>query len=1055
MRKRPMTISQTFLLNMLLTVTAAILLTGYLWIRSELRVHDAEKGRILAEYKEQQRLLLKNEVDRAIGYIQFKKSQTEDRLRADIRDRVYEAHAIAAHLVEIKKATVPASEIRLLIKETLRPIRFNNGRGYFFATAFDGVEELFADHPELEGQNLMTMQDAEGRHVIRDMIDIARNQGEGFYRYAWSKPEAPGRNYPKVAFIKRFEPFDWFIGTGEYLDDVERDMQQEALAWIERIRFGKDGYIFAGTFGGVSLSGPAKGQNMLEITDEHGVKIVRELIRAAKAGGGYVTYVIPKFGRQGKSAPKISYAASIREWGWYVGAGVFVDEIETVLARKEAELNTLIQRHILYILVVLTGILLVIFLIVRFLTSRIKNNLDAFGNFFARASSDLKKIDSSEIHFPEFATLAEAANQMVDARRKAEDALRSREFQLRTIFTAAEDIAFITADVRESGGFILEFSPGAEKIFGYERSEMVGEPVASLQLPEDFRQRLESISGPGSGRAGFAGETVLTRKNGERFPALFSVYPLVDPDGRVYAVLGVGIDMTERKRMEQERGRLEAVVEQAAELIIITDENGIILYVNPAFEKATGYQRPEVIGKNPRFLKSGKHAREFYENLWSEISSGRVWKGHLINRKKDGSIFEEEATITPIKDQSGRIINYVGIKRDVTKEIQLERQLLQTQKMEAIGTLAGGIAHDFNNILSAIIGYTEIALQDVTENPAISGYLQKVLQAGNRARDLVQQILTFSRQSEMEIRPVKIRIVVKEALKLLRASLPATIELKQDLSTDTAVLADPTQIHQIVMNLCTNAAHAMRQQGGVLTVRLTDMAVDAASAIDLGDLTAGFFVKLSVGDTGHGIPPEIADRIFDPFFTTKSKNEGTGMGLSVVHGIVNRLGGTIRVESQPGSGTWFDIWIPGIETQAAEIATVISSLPRGNERILLIDDEEFQADIGKNLLERLGYRVVVRMSSIEALELFRSKPDEFDLVFTDMTMPQMTGDQLAQRMIAIRPDIPIILCTGYSENMSEERAKNIGIKGFAFKPVVLEKMAGMIREVLDGRSTFG
>jgi signal transduction histidine kinase/ActR/RegA family two-component response regulator len=413
-------------------------------------------------------------------------------------------------------------------------------------------------------------------------------------------------------------------------------------------------------------------------------------------------------------------------------------------------------------------------------------------------------------------------------------------------------------------------------------------------------------------------------------------------------------------------------------------------------------------------------------------------------------------TQTPLYSETGDAIGTVRILKDITSRLRaeedknrLEAQLKQAQKMEAVGTLAGGIAHDFNNILSAVIGYAEIALEDVAEHTLLKKNLKEVLKAGERARELVNQILTFSRHSEETLKPLKVRIILKEALKLLRSSLPSTIEIVQNIESNACVLASPTQIHQILMNLCTNASHAMQERGGRLTVSLADVELDAQFTSQNPGASPGPYLKLTVSDTGHGIPPEVQDRIFDPFFTTKDIGEGTGMGLAVVHGIITNYRGIIQIESQAGKGTIFDIFIPIIETETDIQSPEQSIVPRGSERILFVDDEEIMVDVGRQMLERLGYRVTVKSSSVEALSLFKARPYAFDLVITDMTMPILTGDRLAVKLMAIRPDIPVILCTGYSAQVSEGKAISLGIKAFVMKPLVRINLAKTIRSVLD------
>jgi PAS domain S-box-containing protein len=412
----------------------------------------------------------------------------------------------------------------------------------------------------------------------------------------------------------------------------------------------------------------------------------------------------------------------------------------------------------------------------------------------------------------------------------------------------------------------------------------------------------------------------------------------------------------------------------------------------------------------------------------------------------------------PMRDATGAVVGYRGVARDITERLytqaqlrqaQQEEQLRHAQKLEAIGTLAGGIAHDFNNILSAILGYTELTLHELSQNAKAWCNLQEVLMAGKRAKELVQQILTFSRKSEQERTSLRLHLVVKEVLKLLRASLPTTIRIVQDIAADTGyVLADPTQMHQVLMNLCANAEYAMRETGGVLKVCLDTVEVDAVIAAHHPRLRPGLHVRLTVQDTGAGIAPEILERIFEPFFTTKDVGQGSGMGLAVVHGIINSHNGAITVKSALGKGTTFEIYLPQVNATAADKVLPEEAIPPGKGSILFVDDEDILAVWGQEMLEHFGYDVVVRTDSIQALEAFRMAPHGFDLVITDQTMPYMTGDMLARELRDIRPDIPIILCTGFSYTIDAEQAQTQGIDAFLMKPLTARELGLAIQQVL-------
>ena len=397
-------------------------------------------------------------------------------------------------------------------------------------------------------------------------------------------------------------------------------------------------------------------------------------------------------------------------------------------------------------------------------------------------------------------------------------------------------------------------------------------------------------------------------------------------------IRGVVRDITERQQVEMELSRLATAIEQAVESVIILDKNGKIQYANKAFFRISGYCKEEVLGRTTAFLKSNKKDDEtFYRGMLSTVSTKSVWTGRISNRKKDGSMYEAETTISPVRDKSGKVVNYVAVERDVTEEVRLERQLRQMQKMEAIGTLAGGIAHDFNNILSAIIGFSEMSIEDIDEGHPAKHYASQILRAATRGKDLVRQILVFSHRNEEERKHFKLGGIIKEALRLLRASLPSTIEIAEHVEEESGVIfACPTQIHQVLMNLCTNAGHAMRIRGGVLDVSLSDFVLDSATEAPSSGMEPGSYLKISVADTGEGITPDILDRIYDPFFTTKSPSEGTGMGLAVVHGIVKSHGGAITVKSTPGRGSVFNVYFPRIDQTFVEETEVQARAQHGD-----------------------------------------------------------------------------------------------------------------------------
>jgi len=640
--------------------------------------------------------------------------------------------------------------------------------------------------------------------------------------------------------------------------------------------------------------------------------------------------------------------------------------------------------------------------------------------------------------------------QKLAEHKGTEEAVRQSEARYRTLVENVREVIYTISE----DAVISSLNPAFERITGWSRSEWIGKPLQSIVHPGDWPKELELLERMLEGETPPAHEVRVRSKSGEYWTGEFMITPLFQ-EGRFGGVLGVGRDISERKRIERELRIKESSIDLSVSAISLADLGGNLTYVNPAFLKLWGYNdEKEILGKPvAKFWYTEEQAQVVVDALFDKGD----WVGELVARGRDGSTFSVHLSASMIKDDAGEPIcmmaSFVDIteaKRAEEEKKRLQAQLQQAQKMEAIGTLAGGIAHDFNNILSIIIGYTELSRYYLPEDSEVQASLQQVYDAGIRAKDLVRQILTFSRQREEEKRPLQISPVINEALKLLRASLPTTIEIRQNMKTASdIVLTNPTHIDQVLMNLCTNAAHAMRENGGVLEVRLEDVDLGIEAAAQNSDLKPGAYMKLTVSDTGTGIEPGIMERIFDPYFTTKGPGQGTGMGLAVVHGIVKSMGGAITVDSKLGEGTTIAVFFPRTESKLTPEARALAPFPTGTERILFVDDEKPLVDIGAQMLEHLGYQVVSRTSSIEALEAFRVQPEKFDLIITDETMPNMTGEMFAKELIQIRPDIPIVLCTGYSETISEEKAKSLGIRKLLMKPILIREMSETIREVLD------
>jgi PAS domain S-box-containing protein len=611
-------------------------------------------------------------------------------------------------------------------------------------------------------------------------------------------------------------------------------------------------------------------------------------------------------------------------------------------------------------------------------------------------------------------------------------------------------------------GLVLDVNPMLVKMFGYpDKQTLLAHPASDLYVEPEDREKFKQIAS--HERLGghfqcrmrcYDGRTIWVENQSTVFR---------DARGQVLYYEGSIRDITESKLSEEalknSEARFRTAFENASVGMTLVDLQGVYMEVNSALADMIGYSPAEIIGKpvatftHPDDLS--RRSQFLCDLLEGKISSGEQER-RFIHR--DGSTVWTLIWASLQRDQNGKPLYYISILQNLTarkkadeEKRRLETQLLQAQKMEAIGALAGGIAHDFNNILSAIIGYTELSM---LSEGGPTECRQEALKASNRAKDLVKQILAFSRQTDEEKRPVQVGMVAKEVTKFLRASIPSTIGItcKAD-GKSGSVLANSVELHQILMNLCTNAVHAIGDTAGTVDIEIQQVEIRGDDKLSFPELDQGRYVRISVKDSGQGIPFEMQERIFDPYFTTKEKEVGTGLGLAVVHGIVKKSNGAIRVESEPTKGAAFHIYLPEIElTTGAPVNLALKPLC-GSEKILFVDDEKMLADIGEKILKRLGYDVYSRTSPIEALELFKSKPDFFDLVISDQTMPGMTGDALAKEVMKINPDIPVILCTGYSQLINEQKAREKGIKALVMKPILIDQMADTVRNVLKTPSS--
>lgn len=590
------------------------------------------------------------------------------------------------------------------------------------------------------------------------------------------------------------------------------------------------------------------------------------------------------------------------------------------------------------------------------------------------------------------------------------------------------------------------------KAFGLTNEKFIGKTHRELGYPEELCRlwinKIREVYREGKIKL----FSYMSSLDGKESHLEVKLCPEVDECDRVVTVIGIARDLTERTKVNRERLMLSTAIEQAEETVIITDTEGNINYVNPAVEQITGYSREEVLNRNPKIFSSGKHDDPFYKELWKTITAGQTWKGRITNKRKDGSFYTEDAVISPVRDVGGNIVNYVAVKRDISKELELEEQYYLSQKMEAIGLLAGGVAHDLNNLLTPILGYSELLLEDPPDEELLNESMTEIINAGQKAKEMVAQLLAFGRKQPLEARITDINQIVLEFQKLLRRTLHEDIEIKCSLADNLPYIkVDRGKLEQVIMNLCVNAQHAM-PGGGLLHIETKEAYLDKIYASTHPGVTTGRYVMLSISDTGCGMDSETSDKIFEPFFTTRVKGEGTGLGLSTVYGIIKQHGGNIWVYSELGFGTTFKLYLPYAEgsKDVGKIKLKKKVKKSGTETILLVEDSENVRNLTKNVLIKRGYRVLSAASAYETESVLANNKETIHLLITDVVIPDSNGKKIFNMVSRYFPDIKVLYMSGYSSEVISHHGLIDREINFIQKPFSIEGLTLKVRAVIDG-----
>jgi PAS domain S-box-containing protein len=749
--------------------------------------------------------------------------------------------------------------------------------------------------------------------------------------------------------------------------------------------------------------------------------------------------------------------STMADTGWHIIAGLPQDQVFAIHSQL------LLRSEFIG-----AGIMVLALLLAWRVGRAIVGPVDSLSSAAARVAAGDDAARARVAGPAEIRTVAAEFNRMVQARADSESALRDSENSLAVTLQSIAD-AVIATDL---AGRITRINATAAQLTGWPVAQALGRPLAEVfrivhsETGEAIADPVQAVLASGVS-TGMASDAELCARDGARLRIADSAAPIRDDAGSTLGVVLVFSDITERARAEQElrahaqvlRARDRALAE-VSQGVMMTDAQARITYVNPGFERLTGYRASEVLGRSAQFMQGPATSPATVAEIKRAVRDGSAFHGEALSYRKDGSTLWLALDISPLHDEQGMLTGFVGAQRDISERKQaqaerraLEAQLRESQKMEAIGTLAGGIAHDFNNMLGAILGNAELARGDLPAgHPALAG-LEQIKKAGTRARDLVQQILTFSRRQPHELLNQPLRPLVEESLALLRSTLPARVQLKQLLGDDPVYInADATQIQQVLMNLCTNAWHALREGTGVITVGLGEVELDSAAAMAVGALVPGRYAHLWVRDTGTGMDAATRRRIFDPFFTTKPVGAGTGLGLSVVHGIVTAHHGAISVDTELGKGSTFHLYFPsqprGAQAPAAAAMTQPAVLEGHGEHVLYVDDDEVMLIMVERLLQRAGYRTTCCQDAQEALLKVRANPQAFDIVVTDYNMPAMSGLELAQALASIRPDLPVVISSGYLSEELRSGAQRAGVRHLMQKQNAVEELSKLVRRAL-------
>lgn len=1049
----------------LVIVVSGLLLLG-MDIAASYHDFQVQSERMRKRLEDEQKNVVKQEVLQARSFVCERLANAENDGKNRVAERTGEGYAIAWHIYNKNKGKKSDAEIQAMILDALRPVRFFQGTGYYFITRFDGVEILFADRPQLEGKNLMSLRDPDGKEVIRDMIAIASKRGEGFYRYRWTKPDKTENNFEKVAFVKRFEPYDWLIGSGLYLDDVDAQIRKNILDRLSYVRFGREGYLFVNRYNGDALVSSGKlfsGKNKLweEFPEQRDAleKIFQlEMDAAKKPDGAFIAYSFRQLNSK-KVSRKVSFVKGLPRFGWLIGAGFYTDEIEESVRAMTVGLKAEMWKRIGRSAAVIVLSIVVFLIVIGLIERKVGDRLKTFFQFFARAAKSDELFDRSHIQFDELDQIAEHVNRMLTEKRAAKNGLIEEKEKLSVTLQSIGDAVIST----DRSGSVELMNSVAENLTGWNTGEAKGKQLAEVFAIENAKTG-EKAENPVANVlehgniVGLANHTRLISKGGAEYQIADSAAPIRDAEGNITGVVLVFRDVTEQYRKDDQLRRseenLRAIFDAAKNVaFIITDvdvKSGKILEFSPGAETIFGYSLQEAIGMPAAVLHLAQDVEKF-PAVREEMATNRPgFNGESILVRKSGETFPALFTTYPVLAEDGAMVAVIGVAIDISKQKEAEEEIRKLEKLRSIGTLAGGLAHDFNNIMMGLFGNISLAKMKLADDAPARVFIEKAEKSLERATGLTNQLLTFAKGGVPVREEVSLPELVKQTVEFDLSGSPvkAVFETAPEL---WKVNVDRRQMHQVFSNLAINARQAM-PEGGMLTVLMKNSGLSPG---EKEGLPAGRYIKITVKDQGCGIEEQNLDKIFDPYFTTK--HDGRGLGLATTYSIISKHDGLIDVDSEVGRGTTFTVYLPAAEsggqTSALEGKKEVEN-GKGSKQmhVMIMDDEEMVRDVVGEMLEISGFEVERAADGAVALELYRKAMEtgsRFDGVIMDITIPGgMGGKEAVRKLLDMDPDAKAIVSSGYADDPIMAAYKEYGFSGAIAKPFRLDALKNELVRVL-------